>query len=94
MPRQRVQFESLEQLEQSLRSASGEMLETLAALDSEVSTLRGQWTGEASDAYDVAHAEWTHQMDGVSKFLDRIASSLAASRTTLDGAEKGFAAQF
>lgn len=59
------------ELRSAVRSIEGE----LATLDEEAARLRSSWTGEASAAYDRAHADWTRSLAALNGALDRAASA-------------------
>jgi len=60
-----------------LARAAGSLEDVLAALDGEVSALRGAWSGAARDAYDEAQREWTVSLDALNRALR---SSVGAAR--------------
>ena len=53
----------------------------LRDLDGKVATLRGGFTGEASEAYTFAHARWTAELDEMNALLER------HRRSTIESAE-------
>lgn len=59
----------MDQLIDQLRDAVQHFTQLLEVLDQEVSTLRGRWTGEASDAYDRAQREWTAKLTALNELL-------------------------
>ncbi|WP_314424872.1 WXG100 family type VII secretion target [uncultured Microbacterium sp.] len=58
--------------------ANRSIAEALDALDAEVSTLRAAWSGEASDAYDAAQAQWSARLTEMNRIL-ALASGAAAN---------------
>lgn len=50
----------------------------LMNLDQKVASLRGVWTGAASDAYDVAHREWAQQLSELRELLAQHGKNLDA----------------
>jgi WXG100 family type VII secretion target len=79
----KVEFEGLETAVARLAESRTRIEKVLAALDSRASTLRGQWTGEASDAYDRAHTN-------LAKGMRDLNTILGAASTALDKANAGF----
>jgi WXG100 family type VII secretion target len=49
--------------------ASTEIAARLDELDAEVATLRGGWSGEASEAYRRAHVEWNERLRNMRRIL-------------------------
>lgn len=62
-------------LVEKLRSAVRDIETELSTLDEQAARLRSSWTGEASAAYDRAHAEWTTSLSALNAALDRSASA-------------------
>ena len=62
-------------LVEKLRSAVRDIEQELSTLDEEAARLRSSWTGEASAAYDRAHADWTRSLSALNAALDRSASA-------------------
>jgi len=67
----------MEQLTAAIASANEEIAADLATLEARVSTLRGEWAGEASDAYRVAQQKWTAAVDEMNSLLGRIERTAA-----------------
>lgn len=59
----------MDELIDRLRAAIAQFTHLLDALDQEVATLRGKWTGEASDAYDRAQRDWTARLTALNELL-------------------------
>lgn len=55
--------QGLSQAYESLAKAGQNLEEILADLDDKVATLRGEWSGEATEAYTLAQREWTEQLE-------------------------------
>lgn len=86
-------FSSLETLERQLKRSSTAIAEELTRLDEQVVVLKGQWTGEAAAAYDVAHAKWTAQMAEMNSLLARISSAVGTARAVYSAAEREFSSK-
>ncbi|GAA3594709.1 hypothetical protein GCM10022198_18170 [Klugiella xanthotipulae] len=67
-----VNNEALDALSRGMARATREIREILAALDVAVSTLRAEWTGAASDAYDRAQRDWTCELAAMNDTLERL----------------------
>ncbi len=57
-----VQHDGMASLATALRGAQQSIADELATLEEKARLLRGQWTGEASRAFDRARAEWTVEL--------------------------------
>lgn len=57
-----VQHDGMASLAASLRGAQQSIADELTGLEEHIRLLRGQWTGEASRAFDRARAEWTVEL--------------------------------
>lgn len=53
-----------------MRSAVTQIQQDLDRLDARAAVLRGDWSGEASDAYDRAQRDWTARLDHMRALLD------------------------
>lgn len=60
-------------------SANRGIVDALDALDTEVSQLRAAWSGEASDAYDAAQAQWTARLSEMNRILGLAAAAADSS---------------
>jgi WXG100 family type VII secretion target len=84
-----VEFESVESLAETLAAAAGRISEILSTLGAEVSSLRSQWTGDASDAYDSAHASWTKDLTQMTAMLDEVSAAVGTAHNRYRTAETG-----
>ena len=83
---------ALEQAHADLVHSGNKIEELLAALETEVATLRDAWSGEASEAYDVAQRTWSANLREMRRLVahygvrvsDVDARYRAASRTIGD----------
>ena len=69
------------------RAAVGAIDEALAELDARVAQLRSGFTGEASDAYDVAQREWLATAQQMRDSLDAFRSGLTNAHGHYGAAE-------
>jgi WXG100 family type VII secretion target len=67
----KMRFGDMEQLLLSLAQANASIEATLEQLDERVATLRSQWSGEASDAYDHAQRQSRNQLREMNGILSR-----------------------
>ena len=72
-PAKRFDPESIQGLATRIATANRAIADTLDALDGEVNVLRSEWRGEASEAYDNAHRQWSAQLDEMNRVLARAA---------------------
>jgi WXG100 family type VII secretion target len=68
---QEVRFSQMEQLSQLLADATTGIDGVLTQLEERVAEVSGDWTGEASDAYQKAHAEWDASLKEMRRMLSR-----------------------
>lgn len=59
----------MDQLTERLQAGVNELTRILDHLNQEVATLRGNWTGSATDAYDRAQRQWTAQLREMNELL-------------------------
>ncbi|WP_313546851.1 WXG100 family type VII secretion target [Leifsonia aquatica] len=82
----------------ALLDALGRAAESIQAeldtLDREVAVLRGQWSGDAREAYDSAHAQWSQAMEALHRALTAAARAADAAGTRLSQAEEDVAARW
>jgi WXG100 family type VII secretion target len=72
-------FGQMDQTVELIAGANADIRGSLESLDTTVSTLRAQWTGSASDAYDRAHREWTQSLDAMNAILAESAKVVASA---------------
>lgn len=89
-----VQFAGLDTAVTRLAASRDRIAAALGVLDGRVSTLRGQWLGEASDAYDAAHRDLAKGMRELNTLLGSASAELAKARTGYHSAEKNNAARW
>lgn len=59
----------------AIKESSRNIADALDALDARVSTLRAAWSGEASEAYDAAQAQWSVQLAEMNRILTQAATA-------------------
>lgn len=79
----------MEELVQLIGSVNAGIDGALGALDDEVSQLRGNWTGAASNAYDKAQVEWTNSLAGMNRVLDSVRNATSEINSRHRAAEDG-----
>lgn len=90
----KVEFDGLEAAVTRLAESRTRIEKALAALDGKASVLRGQWTGEASDAYDRAHTNLAKGMRELNALLGAASTALSKANTGFHQAEKTNAARW
>ncbi|MFJ4037098.1 WXG100 family type VII secretion target [Microbacterium sp. NPDC090007] len=75
------------ELVERLRGAVLAISQHLDDLDKAVSAGRTQWTGEARDAYDVAHGEWSRSLERLTAALTSATHSLEQTGRAFDAVE-------
>jgi WXG100 family type VII secretion target len=80
-------FEALDELVSTLKTAEAHVEQLLDALESEGNTLRDEWSGAAARAYESARVQWNAEMDEVRRQLKDAASFAHRSRAALADAE-------
>ena len=82
-----IDFGRMESLTQAISAANQNIRSALTRLDDEALALRSAWSGDASDAYDKAHREWTATLAELNAVLAEI------TRTTADITQRHRAAE-
>jgi WXG100 family type VII secretion target len=65
----KVTHAGMDQLIDLLQDGVRNITGILRTLDDDVADLRARFTGEASDAYDRAHRDWTSRLDEMNDLL-------------------------
>jgi WXG100 family type VII secretion target len=86
--RTKVLHESMTGLVDRLTAGVAEIQRVLDTLEHEVSTLRGGWSGEASDAYERAQRAWTAQLHELHVYLAQHRDSAAHAQDVFATAKK------
>lgn len=80
-----VRHESVAGLVAELAVANKKIAIVLEELDRESKLLQSQWTGEARDAYRLAHAQWSAAQQGMTEVLHQLTRRLAnANQHSID----------
>jgi WXG100 family type VII secretion target len=74
-----VDVDALQSTVGILRDATAAISRILTDLESEVRTLGGEWTGEASAAYAVAHRSWNSDLAVMRALLGDASEALNAA---------------
>jgi WXG100 family type VII secretion target len=88
---QQVRLESLDDLSRTLSATARNIANILKQLESEVTTLKSEWTGEAALAYEAAQERWTVELAALNALLATVAKSVGGARSAYQSAEAGFA---
>lgn len=70
-----VRPEQVTSLSESIRGGATGIRNELNELENKVSTLRGQWGGEAQTSYDAAQRKWDASIGELQQLLEQIARS-------------------
>lgn len=70
-----VRPEQVTALSEQIRGGATSIRNELNDLESKVSTLRGQWGGEAQASYDQAQRKWDVSIGELQQLLEQIAKS-------------------
>ncbi|MGF1662898.1 MAG: WXG100 family type VII secretion target [Kineosporiaceae bacterium] len=84
----RVNFGALETTAADIQGSAGRIRGRLDQLDSELAPLRSDWTGAASEAYQVAKAEWTKAITDMQQVLTQLGAAVSASNTEYQATER------
>lgn len=77
----------IQALSDDMARANADIGAVLEALDREAQSLRAGWSGEASAAYDRAHAQWTARLREMNRIL-ALSSRSAGNAATRYGEAK------
>nr|WP_239684069.1 WXG100 family type VII secretion target [Leucobacter musarum] len=70
-----VQTAQVSALSGQIRNGAQGIRSEIERLESEVAKLRGAWSGEAQNSYDVAQRQWTQSLNELQSLLERISSN-------------------
>lgn len=90
---QKVDFDKLTAVAESLSQSSDSMSQTLTAMDDDLAFLQTAFTGDAADAYQVARAAYEKQMQEMTSFLASIAFATDSASRAFRAAEESASAQ-
>jgi len=83
-----LDFDGMDSLGSRITAAATSISSLLVDLERQVAALRGQWTGEASNAYDSAHESWTRELGQITAILNEISAAVGAAREGYTVAER------
>lgn len=83
----KVNFGSLEAAAADIASGARGLESRLDRLESELAPLRSDWTGAASEAYQVAKVEWDRATADINTLLSDLGRAVAQSNTEYQNAE-------
>ncbi|GIG27059.1 WXG100 family type VII secretion target [Cellulomonas denverensis] len=77
-----------------IRGGANGIRAELDTLESKVSALRANWSGQAQEAYDQAQRSWNASLGELQQLLERIASATEQIASTYSSADKSSAGRF
>jgi len=83
-----IDFARMDQLQEIIGDANNSISASLDHLDDQVRTLKGEWSGEASEAYESAHAKWLKTISDMNSILSRIHSATGSITALHRSAER------
>ena len=89
-----VRPEQVTGLSEQIRGGATSIRNELNELESKVSTLRGQWGGEAQLSYDEAQRKWTKSLAEMQQLLEQIATKTDEMGTQYTQKDKSAAGRF
>jgi len=90
----RVNHGGLDAASQDLAAAVKAIDDRLDRLESELAPLRGDWSGQAQQAYTVAKAQWDHAMADMRVILAQTSANVAQSNADYLDADRRGAGSF
>jgi WXG100 family type VII secretion target len=84
----KVTFGALDTAAGDIQGSANQIQGRLDQLDSELAPLRADWTGQASEAYQTAKAEWTRAMTDMQALLAQVGSAVTQSNSDYQSAER------
>ena len=84
----KVTFAALEAAADDIRAAANGIESRLHRLDNELTPLRADWTGAASEAYQRAKAQWNAALTDMQLLLAHIGTAVSQSNTEYQAAER------
>jgi WXG100 family type VII secretion target len=70
-----IDFGHMDELVEAISKANGSISASLGRLDTTVAQLGGEWAGDASDSYRVAHKQWAESLSEMNRILGQISST-------------------
>jgi len=89
-----VRPEQVTALSEQIRGGATSIRNELNELESKVSTLRGQWGGEAQLSYDEAQRKWDRSIGELQQLLEQIARSTQEISSGYSDTDKKAAGRF
>lgn len=83
----KVNFGGLDVAAADITSGANALEARLAQLESELAPLRADWTGAASESYQVAQAKWNAAINDMKLLLADIGKAVSLSNTDYQTAE-------
>jgi early secretory antigenic target protein ESAT-6 len=90
----KVTFGALDDTAADISTSSSRLAQRLADLESDLQPLQADWTGEASQAYQQARAEWHAALDELGRLLSAVGGAVRRSNADYLGAERSNAARW
>lgn len=83
----KVNFGGLDAAAADIQTSATQVEGRLDQLESELAPLRSDWTGSASDAYQVAKTKWDSGMKEIKQLLAEIGTGVSQSNADYQSAE-------
>lgn len=84
----KVNFGALETAAADIQASANQIQARLDELDRELAPLRADWTGSASEAYQVAKTKWTQAVNDMQQLLAQIGTAVQQSNSEYQSAER------
>lgn len=84
----KVNFGALETAAADIQSSAGQIQSRLDQLDRELAPLRADWTGAASESYQVAKAQWSRAITEMQQMLQQLGVAVNQSNQEYQSAER------
>lgn len=85
----KVNYGSLESIVAQIRASVQELDDTLHQMEQRMEARKADWSGEDSDAYDVAREGWNQAMAQMRAILNDIGGGVQKSSTWFQDTEQG-----
>lgn len=90
----RIDYAVVSQAQENINQGSRSIGSTMENMENSLRPLVEQWTGEASDAYHKAKANWDSALNGMNQVLQQIRGLLGESATDFHSSDRAGAARF
>ncbi len=84
----KVNFGALDAAAGNIQASARGIQARLDQLDRKLAPLRSDWTGAASEAYQVAKAEWTRAITEMQALLAQVGTAVSTSNSEYQAAER------